>query len=70
MFVLGQRISTERRMSQASRQPQPSDLPNLSRQVTIGRNSQFFNLTAEDEEKLGGIEFRALKLLLRFIISR
>lgn len=41
----------------------------LSKQVTIGRNSRFYNLTAEDEEKLGGIEYRASKLLLKIAIG-
>lgn len=31
----------------------------------MGRNSQFYNLTAQDRERLGGIEYRALKLLLK-----
>jgi hypothetical protein len=44
-----------------------SDLPQLSRQVTIGRNSNFYNLSEEDRERLGGIEYRALRLLLKFV---
>ncbi|ROT34443.1 potassium transporter [Sodiomyces alkalinus F11] len=40
-------------------------LPRLSRSVTIGRNSNFFNLTEEDRETLGGVEYRGLKLLLK-----
>lgn len=30
----------------------------------IGRNGQFFNLTAQEREYLGGVEYRALKLLI------
>lgn len=45
------------------------DLPQLTSRVTIGRNSQFYNLTSTDREVLGGIEYRALKLLLKFILA-
>lgn len=38
-------------------------MPYLSYQPTIGRNSAFVNLTEEQREELGGIEYRALKLL-------
>lgn len=44
-------------------------LPNISSQATQGRNSQFYNLTAEDQEKLGGIEYRSLKLLLKIVTA-
>lgn len=42
-------------------------LPNLSSQATQSRNSRFNNLTAADCEMLGGIEYRALKLLLKIV---
>jgi hypothetical protein len=44
-------------------------MPQLSSQVTIGRNSQFQNLTKEDRELLGGMEYRALKLLLKIVVG-
>lgn len=44
-------------------------LPNISSQATQSRNSQFHNLTAEDRQKLGGIEYRSLKLLLKTVIG-
>lgn len=44
-------------------------LPNISSQATQSRNSQFHNLTAEDRERLGGIEYRSLKLLLKIVIG-
>ncbi|KAK1589954.1 cation transporter [Colletotrichum navitas] len=71
VLVLGQTKSSgrESRRSDLSTQPRPSDLPNLSRQVTVGRNSQFFHLTERDRELLGGIEYRSLKLLLKIIFS-
>ncbi|XHG01482.1 hypothetical protein AWENTII_004863 [Aspergillus wentii] len=46
-----------------------SELPGLSSQATLGRNSQFHNLTAEDRERIGGIEYRSLKLLLKIVIG-
>ncbi|RGP61477.1 putative potassium transporter trk-1 [Fusarium sporotrichioides] len=45
------------------------DFPNLSREVTIGRNSIFHNLTSEDRDELGGIEYKSLKLLLKIIVG-
>ncbi|KAJ5820090.1 cation transporter [Penicillium riverlandense] len=73
MFVLG--ISRNR--SQISRPPsshgipqsQTNYLPILSAQATLDRNSQFYELTDEDREKLGGIEYRSLKLLLKVVIG-
>jgi Trk-type K+ transport system membrane component len=38
-------------------------LPYLSYAATIGRNSTFVDLTEEQREELGGIEYRALKTL-------
>jgi hypothetical protein len=46
------------------------DLPELSSHATIGRNSQFHNLTDEDRETLGGIEYRSLKLLLKIVTGK
>lgn len=45
-------------------------LPWLSRQVTIGRNSNFHGLTAKDREELGGVEYRSLKVLLKILIGK
>lgn len=70
-FVLGSPGMARPRERSASRSKQSimktNDLPQLSRQVTIGRNSNFYNLTEEDRERLGGIEYRALRLLLKFV---
>ncbi|KAL8711759.1 MAG: hypothetical protein Q9220_003930 [cf. Caloplaca sp. 1 TL-2023] len=43
-----------------SREPEPVT-PYLSWQPTIGRNSAFVDLTEEQREELGGIEYRSLK---------
>ncbi|KAL3477140.1 cation transport protein-domain-containing protein [Aspergillus californicus] len=46
-----------------------TNLPGLSSQATLGRNSQFLNLTARDREQLGGVEYRSLRLLLQIVIA-
>ena len=38
-------------------------MPYLSYTPTVGRNSAFVDLTEEQREELGGIEYRALKTL-------
>ncbi|KAL4735884.1 cation transport protein-domain-containing protein [Aspergillus similis] len=74
LFTLGPSASDTKRESVA-RPPQEQllseqlALPELSSQATVGRNSQFRNLTAQDRETLGGIEYRALKLLLKIVTS-
>ncbi|XXH05447.1 isoleucine-tRNA ligase [Hypoxylon texense] len=35
----------------------------------IGRNGQFFNLSEDEREYLGGVEYRALKFLSSFVIA-
>lgn len=50
--------------SHLTQEKQTSDpLPYLSYAATIGRNSTFVDLTEEQREELGGIEYRALKTL-------
>lgn len=43
--------------------------PYLSYQPTVGRNSFFVNLTEEEREELGGIEYRALKTLAIILLG-
>jgi len=40
-----------------------------SGQIVVGRNSQFHGLTEEVLEELGGVEYRALKILRPLIIA-
>lgn len=54
-------LSSLRRSNTAKSMEQP--MPYLSWQPTVGRNSFFVNLTEEQREELGGIEYRALKTL-------
>ena len=53
--------SISRALSADKRDMDP--LPYLSYAATIGRNSTFVDLTEEQREELGGIEYRALKTL-------
>jgi Trk-type K+ transport system membrane component len=45
------------------REEDADPMPYLSWTPTIGRNSNFVDLTEEQREELGGIEYRALKML-------
>lgn len=72
MFVLGENSTRGRSQSPRGaqrRNSQSHSLPSLSSQATVGRNSKFRHLTKEDREKLGGIEYRALRLLLKFVVG-
>lgn len=60
MFVIGHR----NRSSSTHRPPVTTRLPTLSKETTVGRNSNFRNLSTEDRDVLGGIEYRALKVLV------
>lgn len=69
LLILGSQTTRPLSAPSVSKQQQPAlnDVPFLSRQATIGRNSQFHNLTTRDRELLGGIEYRSLKLLLKIV---
>lgn len=45
-------------------------IPYLSWQPTIGRNSAFVDLTEEQREELGGIEYRSLKTLAAVLVCK
>lgn len=75
-------LDTERQRRRNSTSPGPSlsrqstranDAdPNLtlSRHATIGRNSDFGSMTQADWERVGGIEYRSLKLLLKIVFGK
>ncbi|KFY91397.1 hypothetical protein V498_05481 [Pseudogymnoascus sp. VKM F-4517 (FW-2822)] len=65
VFVLGASNHKEELRPKQLPSTRPLGLPFLSRETTVGRNSQFHNLTAEDRLELGGIEYRSLRLLLK-----
>ncbi|GKZ77947.1 low affinity potassium transporter [Aspergillus niger] len=71
LFVIGKQPSRAREPSlrPAISLSKDANLPELSVQATLGRNSQFHNLTAADRERLGGIEYRSLRLLLKIVIG-
>ncbi|GAA6010209.1 hypothetical protein JCM11491_005392 [Sporobolomyces phaffii] len=41
----------------------------ISFDAMVGRNSRFHNLTAAQQEELGGVEYRALSLLLKVVVG-
>ena len=43
--------------------PTPSHIADLLRKDVIGRNSQFYGLTLQQRDQLGGVEYRAVQLL-------
>ncbi|KAH7231692.1 cation transport protein-domain-containing protein [Fusarium redolens] len=69
MFVIGstREPQKERSLTRTSTIA-AGDFPQLSREVTIGRNSLFHNLSSKDREELGGIEYQSLKLLLKIVL--
>lgn len=54
----------------ASKENNDQVTPYLSWQPTIGRNSAFVDLTEEQREELGGIEYRALKTLAVVLVGK
>ncbi|KAF4979592.1 hypothetical protein FZEAL_4221 [Fusarium zealandicum] len=70
MFVIGS-TGEARKERPLARAPTlaSGNFPQLSREVTIGRNSIFHNLSSKDREELGGIEYRSLKLLLKIVLG-
>ena len=67
IFVIGGRHSSD----VSKRRPDAQDdtrLPQLSAHATVGRNSNFHNLSSDDRQLLGGIEYRALRLLLKITL--
>lgn len=52
----------------SSKEEEP--MPYLSWQPTIGRNSAFVDLTQEQREELGGVEYRSLKTLALVLVCK
>jgi len=69
MFVVGVPTPTAAPRPSFQSRTSASNLPYLSRQATVGRNSQFHRLTNEDRLNLGGIEYRSLRLLLKIVVA-
>ena len=60
-------LSSGRTATRASRAAESA--PYLSWQPTIGRNSAFIDLTEEQREELGGVEYRSLKTLAIILVA-
>ncbi|OGM46920.1 putative potassium uptake transporter [Aspergillus bombycis] len=71
LFVLGSQPSKTQgsQLREAVSLSKSSNFPSISAEATLGRNSKFYNLTAEDRERLGGIEYRGLKILLKTVLG-
>ena len=54
----------------SSEKDRGDSLPYLSWQPTIGRNSAFVDLTEDQREELGGIEYRSLKTLAIILVCK
>ncbi|PWW71838.1 hypothetical protein C7212DRAFT_231019 [Tuber magnatum] len=48
---------------------EPPNMPYLSYTPTLGRNSQFVDLSDDERDELGGIEYRSLKLLAKVLVG-
>lgn len=62
------RSKTIERVRSALAREKVNDMPYLSYTPTLGRNSQFHNLTLEQREELGGIEYRSLRTLALMLV--
>lgn len=65
-----QRSGSTSSMKSPQNQDGDKDTPYLSWQPTVGRNSAFIDLTEEQREELGGIEYRALKALALVLVCK
>ena len=63
------RIPTFQSIRTALSRDKEEGIPYLSWEPTIGRNSAFVDLTEEQREELGGIEYRSLKTLALILLT-
>lgn len=68
MTRLRSRTGTFRSFGRSNTTQEKDPMPYLSWQPTIGRNSAFVDLTEEQREELGGIEYRSLKTLAIILV--
>ena len=64
------RTGTFQRLGRSNTTQEKDPMPYLSWQPTIGRNSAFVDLTEEQREELGGIEYRSLKTLAIVLVCK
>lgn len=71
--MVGRSMSAFSRRTMSFSRSQDRDMadpmPYLSWQPTIGRNSMFIDLTEDQREELGGVEYRSLKTLAIILVS-
>lgn len=60
---------SESPMSRLSKLNEPEYKPYLSYAPTIGRNSAFVDLSDDQRDELGGVEYRSLKVLAKVLIG-
>lgn len=68
-FSRGRSTSPMSKLSRRTSRPDPILMPYLSYTPTVGRNSAFVDLTDEQKDELGGLEYRALKLLAKILVG-
>ncbi|KAF8477482.1 cation transport protein-domain-containing protein [Kalaharituber pfeilii] len=68
-FSRGRSTSPMSKLSRRTTRVDPGPMPYLSYTPTVGRNSAFPDLTEEQKDELGGLEYRALKLLAKILIG-
>ncbi|CAE6454324.1 unnamed protein product [Rhizoctonia solani] len=62
-----QTVTLTRTLTMGSGGGEPRQVPYITFDAIVGRNSQFHDLTQEEQEELGGVEYRALGALLWII---
>ena len=67
---LRSRSNTFKSLRRSNTQQDKDSMPYLSWQPTIGRNSAFVDLTEDQREELGGIEYRSLKTLAIVLVGK
>lgn len=68
-FSRGRSTSPMSKLSRRTSRPDPVPMPYLSYRPTVGRNSAFVDLTDDQKDELGGLEYRALKLLAKILVG-
>lgn len=68
MQLRNRRTKTFGSILSRSHEEERDPMPYFSSQPTVGRNSAFVDLNEEQREELGGIEYRALKLLAIILV--
>jgi hypothetical protein len=67
--VFPQTMTLTRTLTMGSGGGEPRQVPYITFDAIVGRNSQFHDLTQEEQEELGGVEYRALGALLWIIAA-